>query len=1138
MKWKPGTALSSLRNTPGSSSNHNSNNAATETTTTTLEHNDKPQDQEEEEEEKSGPKLFSAARWTIGTHNKGKEEEQDQNDQKKNDTTHNESTSSPQQPQEEQEQKQEKEEETKSVLSKDQPYQNEEISSNNNKNSATTTTTTSTTQKVQQWLSSFYRSDPRCQLNLFYESTTTSASSSSSLREEEDENEKNENDGKDNDESIQDKETQSSRQLLRKHIRPRPFLQQHRGRYHQKQQQQSHSIQQEQQQQQDSTSNNNNNNKEENSLLDTAIFTIWRPTSQDAIRHMISKQGVGKGLEIKGKSAQIGCQSGYVPFLQISQNSHKTQIRSLPRDGRTQLYFTTNQQRQQVMEIIKPYQDELKYGAQGLKQTFVVSTSSTRTRTTQQIQSVAKSIRQTGQDWKEKGSTVLSNLRDSVVIHPHSQQQQQQSQVVGGKEQDEQDEENDKDPMEEEENTNLEQQQQQECLPSSSSSDMPSSSSSLSSSSSSTNQRGFRASIRRPFHKAQESQQEQQQQQEPQSKHVSDKNNNDGSNSSTQPQPSRPVLLSKMKQSVGSMAHSVQQQASSRGAAIQSRLSERAQAFQKLVFWDMADYSVTLIDTYVGVNEDDDDSKNSFMDNNDTTTSTTTATTTTTTSDKNNSNKNNNNNRIPRFGLELSDRLLWKALVEPADITRPTGSIWETGRPSQPAFQDMNWAAIYNTRKNQTKTKPKTTKNNKNIQSRFLKQYRHQQEQQEQQRMEQQQPRVVLVQMNYENPIDPRGLIMAYEENGRIVPVVSDFDCFTMGTRGFTYETPLPSTQIQLLEWCLDNIQQILELQSSSSSSLLLSNDNNNTNEKNENNNNNDTTTRTTTSTTVNWTTRWLDILKQHAAKGFHPEIPQFGFGDGTSYDIVSNAVHSLKQTGAVRHGAESFNYYFPQDLDDHFLIVSQTCCSSSSSCSSSPTTMSTLTRNHQNVIINPKVPWKYVNRIELQEFLSQRIQEGYTFPLNPKWILCDDPNWKSLYDQLLSSPRRDVQNSLHIWYPPMIRKRIQTIHEQYPQGFVYEKKKKQQHKKKKIIIMPNQQQQDDEDDEDEEEEEMDGTAAMDLATLELEQFLVLRRAKMKMICIATFNRQLQELRIKQQQQQEEEPEEQQQTNVTTTTSL
>ena len=1130
MKWKPGTALSSLRNTPGSSSNHNSNNnAATETTTTSLEHNDKPQDQEEEEEEKSGPKLFSGARWTIGTHNKGKEEEQDQNDQKKNDTTHNESTSSPQQQEEEQQQqKQEKEEETKSVLSKDQPYRNEETS-NNNKNSATTTTTT--TQKVQQWLSSFYRSDPRCQLNLFYESTTTSASSSSSLREKEDDNEKNENDEKDNDESIQDKETQSSRQLLRKHIRPRPFLQQHRGRYHQKQQQQSHSIQQEQQQeqqQQDSTSNNNNN-KEENSLLDTAIFTIWRPTSKDAIRHMISKQGVGKGLEIKGKSAQIGCQSGYVPFLQISQNSHKTQIRSLPRDGRTQLYFTTNQQRQQVMEIIKPYQDELKYGAQGLKQTFVLSTSSTRTRTTQQIQSVAKSIRQTGQDWKEKGSTVLSNLRDSVVIHPHSQQQQQQqqSQVVGGKEQDEQD---DKDPMEEEENTNLE--QQQECLPSSSS-DMPSSSSL--SSSSSKNQKGFRASIRRrPFHKAQESQQEQQQQQqqqEPQSKHVSDNN----SSTQPQPQPSRPVLLSKMKQSVGSMAHSVQQQASSRGAAIQSRLSERAQAFQKLVFGDMADYSVTLIDTYVGVNEDDDDSKNSSMDNNDTTT--TTATTTTTTSDD--SNNNSNNNRIPRFGLELSDRLLWKALVEPADITRPIGSIWETGRPSQPAFQDMNWAAIYNTRKNQT-TKTKTTKNNKNIQSRFLKRYRHHRQQQEEQEqhMEQQQPRVVLVQMNYENPIDPRGLIMAYEENGRIVPVVSDFDCFTMGTRGFTYETPLPTTQIQLLEWCLDNIQQILELQSSSSSSLLSSNDNKNEKNDDENENNNNNDTRTTT-TTVNWTTRWLDILKQHAAKGFHPEIPQFGFGDGTSYDIVSNAVHSLKQTGAVRHGAESFNYYFPQDLDDQFLIVSQTCCSSSS-CSSSPTTMSTLTRNHQNVIINPKVPWKYVNRIELQEFLSQRIQEGYTFPLNPKWILCDDPNWKSLYDQLLSSPRRDVQNSLHIWYPPMIRQRIQTIHEQYPQGFVYEKKKKQQHKKKKIIILPNQQQEeDDEDDDEDEEEEMDGTAAMDLATLELEQFLVLRRAKMKMICIATFNRQLQELRIKQQQeQQEQQEEEEQQTNVTTTTSL
>ena len=29
-----------------------------------------------------------------------------------------------------------------------------------------------------------------------------------------------------------------------------------------------------------------------------------------------------------------------------------------------------------------------------------------------------------------------------------------------------------------------------------------------------------------------------------------------------------------------------------------------------------------------------------------------------------------------------------------------------------------------------------------------------------------------------------------------------------------------------------------------------------------------------------------------------------------------------LKECGAVRHGAECFNFYFPQELDPDFLIV------------------------------------------------------------------------------------------------------------------------------------------------------------------------------------------------------------------------
>ena len=41
---------------------------------------------------------------------------------------------------------------------------------------------------------------------------------------------------------------------------------------------------------------------------------------------MIGKVGVGKGLNIKGKSAKMNCLSGLVPFVQISDNMHKQMI--------------------------------------------------------------------------------------------------------------------------------------------------------------------------------------------------------------------------------------------------------------------------------------------------------------------------------------------------------------------------------------------------------------------------------------------------------------------------------------------------------------------------------------------------------------------------------------------------------------------------------------------------------------------------------------------------------------------------------------------------------------------------------------------------------------------------------------------
>jgi hypothetical protein len=130
------------------------------------------------------------------------------------------------------------------------------------------------------------------------------------------------------------------------------------------------------------------------------------------------------------------------------------------------------------------------------------------------------------------------------------------------------------------------------------------------------------------------------------------------------------------------------------------------------------------------------------------------------------------------------------------------------------------------------------------------------------------------------------------------------------------------------------------------------------------------------------------------------------------SYEIVAEAVSFLQDSGAVRHGAECFNYYFPQDLDHEFLIVSESL---------------------------PE-KWRYVSISELQDFLLQRIQEGYTFPLNPKWLLCDDTRWKELYDRLLESNAPYVKESIHSWFPESVRKRIESIRRRYPDGFLTDK--------------------------------------------------------------------------------------------------
>ena len=108
--------------------------------------------------------------------------------------------------------------------------------------------------------------------------------------------------------------------------------------------------------------------------------------------------------------------------------------------------------------------------------------------------------------------------------------------------------------------------------------------------------------------------------------------------------------------------------------------------------------------------------------------------------------------------------------------------------------------------------------------------------------------------------------------------------------------------------------------------------------------------------------------------------------------------------------GPEAFNYGFPQELDDEFLVISDQF---------------------------PGVPWKYVDTTELIQILCERVDEGFTFPLNPKWILCD-AGWKDVYDRLLASRKPNVKDSIDVWYPPEVRDKIACVSSAYPRGFVY----------------------------------------------------------------------------------------------------
>ena len=76
--------------------------------------------------------------------------------------------------------------------------------------------------------------------------------------------------------------------------------------------------------------------------------------------------------------------------------------------------------------------------------------------------------------------------------------------------------------------------------------------------------------------------------------------------------------------------------------------------------------------------------------------------------------------------------------------------------------------------------------------------------------------------------------------------------------------------------------------------------------------------------------------------------------------------------------------------------------------------------------------------------FLAEKIDQGFAFPLNPKWVLCDK-GWKELYDKLLASDAPNVQDAMGIWFPPDVRERIAAISDKHPNGLKSEEAESKQ---------------------------------------------------------------------------------------------
>lgn len=293
------------------------------------------------------------------------------------------------------------------------------------------------------------------------------------------------------------------------------------------------------------------------------------------------------------------------------------------------------------------------------------------------------------------------------------------------------------------------------------------------------------------------------------------------------------------------------------------------------------------------------------------------------------------------YGIELPEALLREVYIMKPDLGFRVG--WDTGRPSEPVYMNMN---LHSVRSNVP-------------------------------------PKTVIYQFDQLDPLNPQGLLLAYAED-YVLPIVSDFDMFTIGTRGRQCER-LDQGQLNIVMRMLDSVEMILQSPGNCD---------------------------------IRWNSRWLEVLQKWKEEGYYPEMPQYGFGDPRFLSLVESIADHTRACGAVRHGPECFNIAFPQEFDAEYLIVWDE-------------------MSDGDGLGGTGDRWKYVDEPGLRRFLMHRLSDGFCFPLNPAWP-CLHQGWYDLYARM----RSIAGDALDAWFPPEsgILERVERIHKCFPDGFINEK--------------------------------------------------------------------------------------------------